>query len=70
MGRKVRRVTANLPANLLESAMRATGKGITDTIVEGLEHIKRRHFYEKLMALRGKTHFDTDVDDLRGRRRR
>ncbi len=31
-----RRVTANLPADLLDAAMEVTGKGITDTLIDGL----------------------------------
>ena len=32
-----RRVTANLPKDLLRIAQEVTGKGITETIVEGLD---------------------------------
>jgi hypothetical protein len=44
---KTRRVTANLPEDLLDKAMDYTGKGITETLVEGLEQLRRRRFYEK-----------------------
>lgn len=69
MGR-IRRITANLPEELLDSAMDVTGKGITETLVEGLEQLKRKRAYEKLMALRGKIHLNIDIDELRGRNRR
>lgn len=65
-----RRVTANLPAALLEAAQEVTGKGITETIVEGLEQIRRRRFYEKVMRYRGKLKLAVDTDVTRGRRRR
>ncbi len=65
-----RRVTANLPADLLEAARKITGKGITETIIEGLEQVKRRRFYERALALHGKVHLNVDVEALRGRRRR
>jgi hypothetical protein len=65
-----RRVTANLPADLLESAMEATGRGITETIVEGLTQVQRRRFYDRAMALRGKVSLDIDLEQTRGRRRR
>ena len=65
-----RRVTANLPADLLDAAMEVTGKGITETLTEGLTQVQRRRFYERLVALRGKLTLDIDVDDLRGRHRR
>jgi len=36
-----RRITANLPEGLLEEAMAVTGKGITETLVEGLRLVRR-----------------------------
>ena len=65
-----RRITANLPADLLEAAMEATGRGITETIVEGLTQVQRRRFYDRAMALRGKLKLDIDLEKTRGRRRR
>lgn len=65
-----RRVTANLPADLLETAMAVTGKGITETLTEGLEAVRRRRFYERAARLRGKVRLEVDLEELRGRRRR
>jgi len=65
-----RRVTANLPGDLLEAARRITGKGITETIIEGLEEVKRRRFYERALALQGKVRLKVDLEAVRGRRRR
>jgi hypothetical protein len=67
---KTKRVTANLPEELLEEAMRATGKGITVTLVEGLELVARRRAYQKLLALKGKLDLELDLDRLRERPRR
>jgi hypothetical protein len=64
-----RRITANLPSDLLDAAMEVTGKGITETIVEGLSQIQRRRFYERAMALRGKVKLEIDLEETRGRRR-
>jgi hypothetical protein len=66
----VRRITANLPAGLLDEAMRATGRGITETIVEGLERVKRADAYRKAIALKGKIHIAVDIDAARERGRR
>ena len=66
---KARRVTANLPKDLLEEAMKVTKKGITETLVEGPDQVRRRSAYEKAMALRGKITLDIDLDESRGRRR-
>jgi hypothetical protein len=67
---KSRRVTANLPDDLLREAMAVTGTGITETIVSGLRLLRRTRAYEMAMALRGKVELDMDLDQSRGRRRR
>jgi hypothetical protein len=66
----VRRVTANLPSELLDDAMRATGKGITETLVEGLEQVKRHRAYERALALRGQVALSIDLEQSRERRSR
>ena len=65
-----KRITANLPKDLLEEAMKVTKRGITETLVEGLRQVRRRRAYEKAMALRGKIKLDIDLDSARERRRR
>ena len=67
---KGRRITANLPGPLLEEAMEVTGKGITETLVEGLRLVRRARAYEKAMALRGRVKLSIDLDTSRERRRR
>jgi hypothetical protein len=42
MSAKLRDVTANLPVDALQRAVAITGKGITPTIVEGLQEATRR----------------------------
>ena len=66
---RARRVTANLPGELLEDAMNVTGKGITETLVEGLRLVRRARAYEKARALRGKIRLTIDLDESRERRR-
>lgn len=65
-----RRITANLPEQLLEEAMEVTGKGITETLVEGLRLVRRAWAYERAMALRGTVTLSVDLDASRERRRR
>jgi hypothetical protein len=67
---KARRVTANLPADLLQEAMQVTGEGITETLVAGLGLVRRTRAYGKAMALRGKIHLHIDLDRSRERPRR
>jgi hypothetical protein len=64
-----KRITANLPSDLLEEAQEVTGKGITETLIEGLRLLKRSKAYERAMALKGKIRLDVDLDCLRERRR-
>jgi len=66
----VRRITANLPEDLLDAAQEVTGKGITETLIEGLEQVKRRRFYERALRLRGKLQLDVNLEEARGRNRR
>jgi hypothetical protein len=66
----IRRVTANLPGELLDAAREVTGKGITETLIEGLQQVQRRRFYERAMKLRGKLRLRIDLEESRGRRRR
>jgi len=64
-----RRVTANLPKDLLRTAQEVTGKGITETIVEGLELVRRQRAGQMLKALKGRLMLDIDLDSSRERRR-
>jgi hypothetical protein len=66
---RARRVTANLPADLLDEALETTGKGITETLVEGLELVRRSRAWRKALALRGKIRIDLDLEASRERRR-
>ena len=65
-----RRITANLPEALLEEAMRTTGKGITDTLVEGLELVRRTRAHRTARALKGRLALDIDLETSRERRPR
>ena len=64
-----RRVTANLPARLLEQACQTTGKGITETLVRGLEMVRRSSAAAKARALKGRIHLDIDLAASRERPR-
>ena len=66
---EIKRVTANLPADLLQEARIATGKGITETLIDGLLLLKRSRAYEMAMALKGKIDLDVDMETSRERRR-
>lgn len=65
MGRPAKKVTVNLPADVLEKAQRITGRGITPTIIEGLRELERRAQRSALRQLRGKVRFELDLGDTR-----
>jgi hypothetical protein len=65
---RARRITANLPEDLLRDAMRVTGEGITETIISGLSLIRRTRAYDQAMRLRGKVRLTVDLDESRERR--
>jgi len=66
----IKRVTANLPEELLRDAMEVTDKGITETIVEGLYRVRRGRAFAKAQALRGRISLKVDLEESRERRRR
>ena len=63
----VKRVTANLPADLLDAATAVTGAGITETLVAGLELVKRSRAAAKARELRGRVHLQIDLEVSRER---
>lgn len=65
MAEPVKKITANLPAELLARAQRATGLGITETLVAGLEELERSRKRSALRALRGRVKFELDLDSTR-----
>ena len=62
---EMRKITAFVPASLLESAQAYTGAGVTETLRQALEVLAYRRFYQGMRALRGKVKFDDDLDELR-----
>lgn len=65
--KSAKRITANLPVDLLEEALEATGEGITDTLIQGLELVRRSRAYEQGMRIKGTMDLDLDLDTLRER---
>lgn len=59
---QVRKITANIPADILANAQRTTGKGVTLTLIEGLKALDRQARLSALRQLRGKVGFDLDLD--------
>jgi hypothetical protein len=64
MGR-TKKITVEVPADLLKKAQKATGEGVTQTVRQGLEKIVGADVYERLIAARGTVHLTYDIDELR-----
>lgn len=63
--RRTRKITVEVPADLLKRAQKASGVGVTATVRQGLEKIARSDAYKRLLELQGKVHLTYDIDELR-----
>jgi hypothetical protein len=59
-----RKISVQVPAELLERAQRASGSGITDTVRTGLQLVAASHAYAELRRLRGKVRFQATFEEL------
>jgi len=65
MRTRLKKLTIQVPAELLERATAASGEGITPTIRRGLELMAASGAYAKLRRLRGKVKFNVKLSELR-----
>ena len=63
-----RKITVEVPAELLERAQRASGSGITQTVRTGLQLVAASHAYARLRQLRGTVHFSRTSAELKADR--
>lgn len=60
-----RKITLEVPEELLERALAASGEGITQTVRQGLQLVAAGRAYEELRRLRGKVRLGIDLEALR-----
>ena len=60
-----RKITVEIPTELLERAQRASGTGITQTVRTGLQLVAASETYARLRQLRGKVHFSHTLAELK-----
>jgi hypothetical protein len=60
-----RKITIEVPADLLEKAQEASGTGITQTVRTGLQLVAASNAYAKLRQLRGKVKFSLSWEELK-----
>lgn len=63
-----RKITIEVPPDLLERAQKASGAGITQTVKAGLQLVAASHAYAKLRQYRGKVRFSRSLSDLKADR--
>lgn len=63
----VKKITANIPAELLREAQATTQAGITETLIAGLTILKRQRAWKKFQELQGKLDLKIDIDLARER---
>jgi hypothetical protein len=65
MGPATRKITIEIPEELLEKAQQATGSGITQTVRTGLQLVAASETYDRLLELRGKVKFSLTWEELK-----
>jgi hypothetical protein len=63
-----RKITVEVPEDLLAKAQQASGAGITQTVRTGLQLVAASHAYARLRELRGKVRFSQTTDELKADR--
>ncbi len=63
-----RKITVEVPADLLEKAQRASGEGVTGTVRTGLQLVAASQAYSRLKQLRGKVRFSKSLAELKADR--
>ena len=65
MAASPRKITVNVPSDVLDEATRVTGKGVTATVIEGLTELLRRNQRSALRRLKGRVRFELDLGATR-----
>lgn len=63
-----RKITVEVPIELLEEAQKASGTGITQTVRTGLRLVAASRTYDRLRQLRGTVHFTRTWAELKADR--
>lgn len=65
MAQSKTKVTVSLPTQALRRARTITGRGITATILAGLEALDRKERRSALRALKGRVRLELDLEQTR-----
>ncbi len=61
----MRKITLEVPRDLLERAQRASGAGVTETVRAGLRHLAAADAFAQLRKMRGKMKFGMTWQELK-----
>ena len=64
----LRKITVEVPLDLLDRAQRSSGAGITQTVRTGLQLVAASQTYARLRQLRGKVRFSRTLAELKADR--
>ncbi len=64
----IRKITVEIPEELLSKAQKASGAGITQTIRAGLELVAAGRAYDRLLQFKGKVRFSQTPEELKADR--
>jgi len=60
-----RKITVEIPKELLHKAQQASGTGITQTVRAGLQLLAASQVYDRLLQMRGKVRFSRTFKELK-----
>lgn len=60
-----KKITVEVPEDLLRSAQVQTGKGISETVRRALELLAAAQYYKELREMKGKIKFSKTYDELK-----
>jgi len=63
-----RKITVEVPPDLLEKAQKASGAGVTETVRTGLQLVAASQAYARLRGMRGKVRFSRTLSELKADR--
>lgn len=67
MAGKVKKISTNIPEQLLKKACSITNMNQTEALIAGLQELIARHERKVILDLKGKVRIDLDLDEVRQR---
>lgn len=64
---KVKKISTNIPEELLKKACSLTNLNQTEALIAGLKELIAQHDREAILDLKGKIKVDFDLDEIRQR---